>query len=102
MTLAGPGVTLGDFSKLLYLIVDRPVIDRTGIQGRFDIHLEFAAPESPPAFGDALRPEPGEPSNEQAGPSIFTAVQQLGLKLEPTRGPREFVVIDHVKRPTEN
>ena len=72
------GATLAEFSQLLNLVLDRPVIDQTGIAGKFDIHLEFRA-------GTA---------------SAFEAIQQLGLKLEPTQGPREFLVIDHVEKPT--
>jgi uncharacterized protein (TIGR03435 family) len=97
---------LAEFAKLLYLIVDRPVIDRTGIAGRFDFNLEFAPQEAPPAFviggappGTQLPVSTGEPT----APSIFAVVEkQLGLRLEKARGPRDFVVIDHVERPTEN
>jgi len=65
---------------------DRPIINRTGIVGRFDFHLEFA-------IDDLLVAGP----SGAAGPSIFTAIQQqLGLRIEPTRGPGEFLVIDHV------
>jgi uncharacterized protein (TIGR03435 family) len=97
------GSTLAEFSQLLSLVLDRPVIDKTGIAGRFDIHLEFAAdattlkllPEGDRAPVAGLASGPG-------GGSIFAAIQQLGLKLEPAQGPREILVIDHVERPTEN
>jgi uncharacterized protein (TIGR03435 family) len=84
------------------LPVDRPVIDKTGISGMFDMHLEFAlddttrsaVPQNSPAA--ALADDP-------SGPSIFTALQeQLGLKLEPSKGPGEFLVIDSIERPSEN
>ncbi len=68
---------------------DRPVIDRTGIKDRFDFHVEFA-------------PESADPSDDLAAPSIFFALGQLGLKLEAAKGPREFLVIDHVEKPSEN
>ena len=72
--------------------IDRPVLDRTGITGTHDFDLRFAAP--------SLRgPSPDAP----ALPSIFTALQeQLGLKLETSRGPVEMFVIDSVDRPTPN
>ena len=95
------GVSLAQFSRLLN--VDRPVIDKTGITGRFDIHLECAFDDTtrgavPANAGDFVPPE-----DPTGGASIFTAVQQqLGLKLEPTKGPGEFLVIDRVERPTEN
>jgi uncharacterized protein (TIGR03435 family) len=85
------------------LAIDRPVVNRTGIPGIFDFHLEFTPGENVPhvGFRDDGAPEPAAP--ESAGPSIFTALQeQLGLKLEPAKGPGEFLVIDHVERPSEN
>jgi uncharacterized protein (TIGR03435 family) len=97
------GSTLAEFSQLLNLVLDRPVIDKTGITGKFDIHLEFAIDAATPRFlpgGDLARF--ADAASEPAGPSIFTAIQQLGLKLEPTQGSRDFLVIDHVERPTEN
>ena len=98
------GSTLTEFSQLLGLVLDRPVIDKTGIAGKFDIHLEFAADAATPKFlpgGDMARFAGA--ASDRTGVSIFTAIQQhLGLKLEPAKGPREFLVIDHVERPTEN
>ncbi|MGH9629919.1 MAG: TIGR03435 family protein, partial [Bryobacteraceae bacterium] len=96
------GSTLTEFSQLLSLVLDRPVIDKTGITGKFDIHLEFSIDQATPRFlpgGDLARfaktPDP-------AVPSIFTAIQGLGLKLEAAQGPREFLVIDHIEMPREN
>ena len=90
--------TVDVFGKLLGLALDRPVIDKTGLTGKYNFDLKFAIDETTPgvaAFGPAAGNTPA--------PSVFTAVQeQLGLKLEATRGPREFLVIDHVERPSEN
>jgi uncharacterized protein (TIGR03435 family) len=86
------GTTLDFFAKtLLSTAADRPVLNQTGLTGLFDIHLEFA-------------PETAAPADDPAGgPSIFTAVQeQLGLKLEPSKAPKEFLVIESVERPSEN
>jgi len=90
--------TLQELAWVLGLNVDRPVLDRTGIVGLFDGALEFTPDES------NLRVPPGPPSDEApTAPSFFTAVQeQLGLKLERTNGPGEFVVIDDIQRPSEN
>jgi uncharacterized protein (TIGR03435 family) len=87
-----PATTLDDFARMhLAILAGRPVINKTGIPGRFDFHLEFAPDETPP---------PGEPP---AGPTIFTALEeQLGLKLESTRGPGEFLVIDSISKPSQN
>ncbi len=64
----------------------RVVVDRTGIDGKFDVDLEWAPDEKP-----------------DSGPSIFTALQeQLGLRLESKRGAVEMLVIDHVEKPPAN
>jgi len=87
--------TLSDFAQYLGRnIVRRPVIDKVGMTGRFDFHLEFTPDENTPLL---------HPSGDETGPSVFTAIQeQLGLKLEPATGPREFLIIDSVERPSEN
>ena len=98
----GPNLTtellgsLEEFSKLLGVTLGRPVMDKTGIAGAFDFHLEFAIDEATPG----IRPAP---SDDPPGPTIFTAVQeQLGLKLESAKGPGEFLIIDSVAKPSEN
>ena len=65
------------------------MVDKTGLTGNYDISLTWT------------------PDNEQgtpdAGPSLFTAIEeQLGLKLESTKGPVDTLVVDHVERPSEN
>ncbi len=98
--LEAQAITLDYFSKLLSLVLDRPVIDRTSISGKFDFHLSYLVDQTTPG---ALFPELGQPSDDSPAASIFTVLQeQLGLKLEPTKGSREYLVIDHVERPTEN
>jgi uncharacterized protein (TIGR03435 family) len=99
--MKGPNLTteihgsVDDFSKLLGVTLGRPVINKTGITGVFDFRLEFAIDEST----TGIRP----PSDDPAGPSIFTALRkELGLKLDRTKGPGEFLVIDHVEKPSEN
>jgi uncharacterized protein (TIGR03435 family) len=73
-------------------LLDRTVIDKTGLSGAFDFRLEWAPERSAATQVD-----------DTAGPSVFTAVQdQLGLKLEAARGPIEFLVIDHAERPSGN
>ena len=75
----------------------RPVIDRTGLDKNYDFTLSFA-PQLPPGVSkDDLPPE------LQELPSIFDAVRdQLGLKLDPTKGPIDYYVIDHIDKPTPN
>jgi uncharacterized protein (TIGR03435 family) len=94
-------VSLIDFSKIFGRFVDRPIVDKTGIAGRFDVHLEFTPDQATPRLGDQNGPPAG--ADADFGPSVFTAIQeQLGLKLEPAKGPGEFLVIDSVERPSEN
>jgi uncharacterized protein (TIGR03435 family) len=100
MTISAIGMTIEAFSKL-FLRMDRPVIDKTRMEGRFDFHLDYAPDESTPEFfRHIIQPSV---ASDPTGPSIFGAVQsQLGLKLVPSKGPAEFLVIDHVERPSEN
>lgn len=80
--------TVGQFCDFLTRLVGRPVIDRTGLTGAFDIRLRCAI--------DAF---PGEDTS----PSVFDALPtQLGLKLESQRAPIEITVIDHVEKPSPN
>ena len=72
-------------------VAGHPVIDKTGVVGTFDVHLEFA---------DA-QPD-SEASIDPSVPSIFAALDQLGLKLEPAKGMVDVLVIDHIERPTPN
>jgi uncharacterized protein (TIGR03435 family) len=88
-TFDGFGVTLAELSQRLAASAGRPVIDKTGITGMFDFHLQFA-------------PDDAAPSDEPAAPSFFTALGELGLRLDPAKGPVEFLVIDRVERASEN
>jgi uncharacterized protein (TIGR03435 family) len=85
------GGTLSSFAGLLGMALDRPVIDKTGITGNFEIHLVFSPDDSA-----AARPV-------TAHPGIVQAIQeQLGLRLVPAQGPVDVLVIDHIERPSEN
>ena len=93
------GITLEAFSNFLATPVRRPVIDRTGLSGDFDIELEMSAELGPPP------PPPGMPDHVDRtfAPSIFTSLQeQLGLRLESQRGPVDVLVIDRVERLVPN
>jgi uncharacterized protein (TIGR03435 family) len=85
------GGTLSSFTGLLGMALDRPVIDKTGITGNFEIHLVFSP-------NDSAAPRP-----VAADLSIVQAIQeQLGLRLVPAKGPVDALVIDHIERPSEN
>jgi uncharacterized protein (TIGR03435 family) len=90
---------MADFTGALQRgLLDRPVLDRTDLEGRFDFTLNFTPDESQAArLGGPL------PAGDNAPPGLFTAIQeQLGLKLESTRAAVEVLVIDRVERPSEN
>jgi uncharacterized protein (TIGR03435 family) len=99
------GASLAGFARALSIDMDRIVIDKTGIEGKFDFHMEFTPDQSTTGLNSMRGPNGPlfTPSDPTGGPSVFTAIQeQLGLKLEATKGPREFIVVDHVEKPTEN
>ena len=101
------GATLDEFSKTLGTVVDRPVIDTTGITGRFDIRFKFSREGTTLAgvrlIGPLPASDPRPASDPTDPPSIFVALQEeLGLRLEAGRGPVETLVIDHIEKPSEN
>ena len=94
-SLRGIGQPLAALATQLSGSLDRTVVDRTRLAGLFDFDLQWSRGLS--ASGSSSADPAGEP------PAIFTAVrEQLGLRLEPSRGPVEFLVIDAVEHPTEN
>jgi uncharacterized protein (TIGR03435 family) len=91
-------ITMAALAGALRPSVGREVVDRTGLTGEFDFELQFS---TPPTTGPTDTGIPIAPLDDAA--SVFTALQeQLGLKLESTRGPVEVMVIDSAERPTEN
>jgi len=89
------GITMDVLAKRLR--VDLPVIDRTGLSGPFDIHLEYAYEESTSSLPDGLMVT-DVPQN-----SIMMAMQdQLGLRLVRAKGPVEFLVMDHIEKASDN
>jgi uncharacterized protein (TIGR03435 family) len=95
--LTALGADMAALTTRLSAIVGRPVIDRTALTGKFDFKLQWT-PENPVQMKS---PDEPVPDNEH-GPSIFAAVQQLGLRLENQKGPVEIIVIDSVEKPTAN
>ena len=105
--LTGQGVPLANLVMMLSQQLGRTVLDQTGLKGNYDIHLKWTPDESQAAmFSGPAGPKPPADTPappETSGPSIFTALQeQLGLKLDSTKGPVEIIVIDHVEQPSEN
>jgi len=79
-----------DLALCMQGFLDRPVIDNSGLLGRFDFTLTWT-------------PEIAAANDTNAAPGVFTAFQeQLGLRLQPTKGSVDVLVVEHVERPTDN
>jgi uncharacterized protein (TIGR03435 family) len=99
--ITAEGVTMPELATALsnFPIVDRVVRDRTNLTGAFDFQIRFVGAFTIGPGGTVGPPNP----NADSGPSLFTALQeQLGLKLEPGRGPVTVIVVDHAEPPTED
>ncbi len=96
--LPGRNATMADLASVMQrAALDYPVVEQTGLSGSYDFDLEFTPDET--VFGGVL----GKGTGDAAKPNLFTAIsQQLGLKLQATRGLVQALVIDHVERPSEN
>jgi uncharacterized protein (TIGR03435 family) len=89
--IAGSDDTIGILSRELAQVLGRVVLNQTGLSGRYDLSLRWTADDDP------TPPSPDTP------PGIFAAIQeQLGLKLESTKGPVPVLVVDSVERPSPN
>ncbi len=94
-----PGVTMADLCRRLSAYVDRDIIDKTGITGAFEVHLDLL----PADIGYAgAAPDPSSLFTGGDGGAIAAAVKKLGLQMRNAKRPVEFLVIDHVERPSEN
>ena len=96
--LTALGADMPALATRLSVIVGRPVIDQTNLTGRFDFKLQW----TPASRAQMKSPDEPVADNEQQGPSIFTAVQQLGLKLENQKAKVEVIVIDAIEKPSAN
>jgi uncharacterized protein (TIGR03435 family) len=104
MTMRGLNLPMAKFTGFLGKMIGREVIDRTGFTKNFDLNLEFAFDDAITGLPHAPRAaDSDQPAEPLARPSIMVALQeQLGLRLESTKGPVEVIVIDRAERPTEN
>jgi uncharacterized protein (TIGR03435 family) len=108
MRLEMSGFTMAEFAEGLTPLVDHPIVDMTGLTGKYEATMEISMQElmnAARAAGAAVPPNAAGPADAASDPgaTVFTAVQTLGLKLEPRKSPMAFIVVDHVeKMPTEN
>jgi len=83
-------VSMSDLAIMLQFNLDRPVVDQTGVKGRYDFKMQWTVDE-------------GQSTDPDAPPGLFTAIQeQIGLKLEPAKAPVDVLVIDQVEKPGAN
>jgi uncharacterized protein (TIGR03435 family) len=94
--------SMKDFAGVLQSVVlDRPVVDQTGLTGRYDFKLKWTPDES--QFGGMGIKVPPPTDAADAPPSLYTAIQeQLGLKLDPVKASVDVIVIDHLEKPSDN
>ena len=89
-TLEGSAIPIAKLVSLLQGQSDRIIFDKTAFTGLFDLHLEFTQPTA------------ASQTTESSAPSLFTAIQDIGLKLESAKAPIEVFVIDSVRKPSGN
>jgi uncharacterized protein (TIGR03435 family) len=102
-------VTMKDFAETISRFLDQPVVDMTGLTGSYQMSLDPSRDDMRNMMrsqGFNLPPPSGAPADgaaDASGSSMFTAVQQYGLKLESRKASLEAIVVDHLeKSPTEN
>ena len=99
--ISAQGASLQNLVTILSRQLHRTILDKTGLTGNYDLSLVWTPDDA--VGGDGPRPGGAPASTEESGPSIFSALQeQLGLKLEATKGPSDVIVVDSVVKPAEN
>ena len=90
--IVSSGMPIAQFVRSIQASAGRIMIDRTGLEGDYEFTFRYSTP----------RPG-GGPSDPDAAPDLFTALsEQLGLKVEPTRATSDFLIVEHIERPTPN
>ena len=93
--LTAQAIGMSNLANNLTIQVHRLVVDNTGLKGKYDFTLQWTPDDMTGGREDAAPTD--------SGPSIYTALQeQLGLRLDSTKGPVDAVVVDHVEMPSEN
>jgi uncharacterized protein (TIGR03435 family) len=94
--------TMADFSHLMQsAVLDRPVVDQTGLNGKYDFLLKWTPDQS--QFGGMGIKVPPPSDAADAPPPLFTAIQeQIGLKLDAGKAAVEVLALDHIEQPSAN
>lgn len=99
--LTGRSVDMSDFAEMLAIWAGRKVIDKTGVEGLFDIRMPQMTAANV-GLSTQVEERGGRGGNISPLPTVFEAVEQFGLKLESTKGPVEVLVVDSIEKPSEN
>jgi uncharacterized protein (TIGR03435 family) len=106
LRMEGSKVHMADLIRELTMATGRPVLDKTGFTGEFDLHLSFTPDDALMGLPGSRGPDDSGGARLPAGrdlTNLFAALEeQLGLKLTPAKGPVEVLVIDHAERPAAN
>jgi uncharacterized protein (TIGR03435 family) len=98
-SIVGGDIVLENLTRALGGLLQRPIVDRTGLSGKFDVALAFA-------WDSAIRQSPvplEQPIDPGGPPNIFTALrEQLGLRVESTRAPLDYHIVERAEMPTPN
>jgi uncharacterized protein (TIGR03435 family) len=98
--IAAGSMQMSNFASMLGSMLGRPIYDRTNLTGNFELQLDYT-PDQMPQLPPGVTLPPGLTLPSPDGPSLATALQeQLGLKLDNTRGPVDVFVVDSVEQPT--
>jgi len=103
IALHAPAATLATVVDFVSRMMERPVVDMTGLNGQYDLTLTFMPEIMGGRSASAATNGDGKPTFPEPGPSLFDAVLQYGLKLEARKVPMELLTVVHSERtPTEN
>ena len=101
--MTGTSTSIANLTVYLSRQLGRPVRNQTNLTGLYDFHVEWTPDSGPCGVAAADNADPGSTAGSLSGPSLFTAMQeQLGLKLESTKGPVDVIVVESVEKPDEN
>jgi uncharacterized protein (TIGR03435 family) len=101
--LTGTQARMSGLATLLSDLLNRPVEDKTGLEGIYDFKMEWQPDPAIESSQRGFQKGDAAPAPEQSGPTIFTALQEsLGLKLENAKQSVDAIVIDHAEKPSSN
>src|SRR5205823_732870 len=103
ISVTSSGITIAALLGVIQPMIDRPVINKAVLTDVYDVTLRFSPEDSTRALPNLSTSSTGGSQRADAsGPSIFTAILDLGLRLQSSKAPLDVLVIDSVQRPSEN